>query len=286
MEVQRELSASSREALAHYRRRNPGGERARDNWTAIEDKLANGANASEGDVDGELEDGAYDEGDFEDLEDLDGAPANGRRSGPGRVLAAIGTSVAIAAAVLLLMRGVFIGATALSEDAQAIPSQAVDAESRGDEERTWEGRTAKPSSPAGRAHTKEAATVPVADTAPIVEEETVVPEPTTSSPTPAPKPAPETKSEPAPALTLAEETEILGQARAALAKARYDEASTIARDYQRRFPEGAFLEELHAIHAIASCKQGVGGDPLAAFEARHPGSPLLPRVQSGCEVAQ
>lgn len=286
MEVQRELSAKSREALAHYRRRNPGGERARDNWTAIEDKLAAGAVVDEGDVDDDLEDGAYDEGDFEDLEDLDGTPANGRRSSPGRVLGAVGMSVAIAAAVLLLMRGVFIGATALSEDARTIPTQAVDAESQGDEERTWEGRTPKPSSPAGRARTKEAAPVPVADTTPIAEQP-VVPDPApTTSPPPSPKLAPETKGEPAPALTLAEETEILGQARAALTAARYDEASTIARDYQHRFPKGAFVEELHAIHAIASCKQGVGGDPLAAFEARHPGSPLLPRVQSGCEVAQ
>ena len=66
MEVQRELSAKGRQALAHYRRRNPGGERARDNWTAIEDKLAAGAFIDEGDVDGDLEDGTHDEGDFED----------------------------------------------------------------------------------------------------------------------------------------------------------------------------------------------------------------------------
>ena len=211
-------------------------------------------------------------------------PTAGARA-RGRVLAAVGTSVAIAAAVLLLMRGAFIGATALSEDAKAIPSQAVDAESQGDDERTWEGRS--PESAAGQAHTKDAPQQPAADTTPPPSEPVVpAPAPATTSTPPSPKPAPETKDAPAPAPTLAEETKILDQARVALAAARYDDASTIARDYQRRFPKGAFVEELHAIHAIASCKQGVGGDALAAFEARHPGSPLLPRVQSGCEVAQ
>jgi len=299
MEAPRDLSSPSRDALAHYRRRSPGGEQARDNWAAIERKLAAGVQVDEGDVGRDLAgwpeaDSRLDESDdglddfddlrtFEDLDDLDGMPANDRRSNLGRVLMSIGTSVAIAAAVLLLLRGVFVGATALSEDARALPSQAVDAESHGDDARTWEGRTPARTTAGGTAKQAPApAAEPVADTAPAP----VVPVAEPAAPAATPKPIATPKPSPDPAPTLAEETKALGQARNALAAARYADAAELAREYQRRFPDGAFLEELHAIHAIASCKQGVAGDPLAAFLARHPKSPLLSRVQSGCKVAQ
>jgi hypothetical protein len=100
--------------------------------------------------------------------------------------------------------------------------------------------------------------------------------------------------EPAPTNRLAEETALLGSANGALRAGDARRALGLLDDYDHRYPSGVLREEVLATRLIARCQlAGAQGDSLddtaararteaRAFLARHPASPLAPRVRSSC----
>jgi outer membrane protein assembly factor BamD (BamD/ComL family) len=93
--------------------------------------------------------------------------------------------------------------------------------------------------------------------------------------------------EPSPtrASSLADETELLQAARAALARGDHRGALALADAHRRRFPGGALAEEAEVTRILGLC--GVGDTAAArtasaAFLERFPRSPLRTRILSSC----
>ncbi len=128
------------------------------------------------------------------------------------------------------------------------------------------------------------------------------PTPRVAAPPPAIDPAPVVAERPAPRHTavshpttllheapvttnrLAEETALLGSANAALRAGDSTRALSLLDDYDHRYPAGVLREEVLATRIIARCELGAGGATAGAeaFLARHPKSPLAPRVRASC----
>jgi hypothetical protein len=86
---------------------------------------------------------------------------------------------------------------------------------------------------------------------------------------------------------LAEETALLAAANAELRGGDAQGALALLNDYDRRYPAGVLREEVLATRVIARCRIGLAPDVASrraadVFLARHPASPLGPRVKSSC----
>jgi hypothetical protein len=139
------------------------------------------------------------------------------------------------------------------------------------------------------------APVPVAPPiAPVIEQTPPPPPAPAARPAPAPahhvRAAAPVHAEAAPPTTnrLAEETALLAAANAELRRGDGRRALSLLDDYDRRYPSGVLREEVLATRVIARCQLGATPDKAArrgasAFLARHPASPLAPRVRSSCE---
>jgi hypothetical protein len=115
-----------------------------------------------------------------------------------------------------------------------------------------------------------------------------------AEPAPAPRPAhhahvaaPARVETVAPANHLAEETALLASANAQLRRGDAHGALSLLDDYDHRYPSGVLHEEVLATRVIARCQLGPAPDKVArrgasTFLARHPASPLAPRVRSSC----
>jgi hypothetical protein len=157
---------------------------------------------------------------------------------------------------------------------------------------------------AWRAQRALAPTAPVAPApvvAPVVQP---VPAPALAPPAPTLAPAPEPAARiapahharvaapshidaPVPANRLAEETALLASANAELRSGDARRALSLLDDYDHRYPAGVLREEVLATRVIARCQLGPSAGKIArrgaaAFLARHPASPLAPRVRSSC----
>lgn len=91
--------------------------------------------------------------------------------------------------------------------------------------------------------------------------------------------------EPAPDDTLAAETRLLAQARAALLEARPEQALARLAEHARRFPDGVLSEERQALDAVALCEAGRDADGESAartFLREHPRAALAQRVRGAC----
>jgi hypothetical protein len=91
----------------------------------------------------------------------------------------------------------------------------------------------------------------------------------------------------APTNRLAEETALLAAANAELRRGDARRALSLLDDYDHRYPSGVLREEVLATRVIARCQLGAAPNKVArrgadAFLARHPASPLAPRVRSSC----
>ena len=90
----------------------------------------------------------------------------------------------------------------------------------------------------------------------------------------------------APTNRLAEETALLAASNAELRRGDARGALSLLDDYDRRYPSGVLREEVVATRVIARCQLGIdkaarhGAD---AFLAKHPASPLAPRVRTSCD---
>jgi hypothetical protein len=83
---------------------------------------------------------------------------------------------------------------------------------------------------------------------------------------------------------LAEETALLSSANSALRAGDSTRALALLDDYDHRYPGGVLREEVLATRIIARCELGGAAKnaDADAFLARHPKSPLAPRVRSSC----
>jgi hypothetical protein len=131
------------------------------------------------------------------------------------------------------------------------------------------------------------------DSSPIGSDEAELdgPQPSdTSEPRPPASPRPRAKppaEEPrSPAETLAQETSLLKQARAALAADDHARALSLLQTHADRFGSGVLAEERDALRAVTLCSSGRWQDGRAAaraFSRRYPRSPLEGRVRSACD---
>jgi hypothetical protein len=97
---------------------------------------------------------------------------------------------------------------------------------------------------------------------------------------------------PPPTNRLTEETSLLASVNAALRGGESARALALLDDYDRRYPSGVLREEVLATRLIARCRLDDASSPGPAgasakadaelFLARHPASPLAPRVRSSC----
>ena len=86
---------------------------------------------------------------------------------------------------------------------------------------------------------------------------------------------------------LAEETELLEQAQAALARSDAAAALRLLERHERRFPAGALSEERLAGRVLALCQLGRMADARRSAEllrAVAPQSPLWPRLRQACPI--
>lgn len=192
-----------------------------------------------------------------------------------RAVVSVTAALAIAAAVLLLVRGVGLGVSALTERARGSAVQAPD--------RAEPRPTRELASPAARPRTTPASTVETPASSPEPE-----PAPEAEPPRPEPRPAAAPSNpDPAPpqhsADALAEETRLVTEARRALSSSDPAMALAPLREHARRFPQGALSEERDAYAAIAHCRQEPPQrDAARRFLAAHADSVHAPRVQAAC----
>jgi hypothetical protein len=284
MEPVNPLGADARACLDAYRRQVPAAASFRRDWSRV-------AAAIEQPEDDE----AAFEPEPEPEPEIVALPDRGAL---GRVAIAAGLAVAIAAAVLLLLRGVIGAATALGVTGSA-PVEAIDRAADDDGERVGRVRTAAARSQAARE------TAPLngdgdperdAETAPPSTAEVAQRTATSTARAIDPAGAPGASAARDPAETadpvatsshdaarLAEETQLLRAAREALAAGDPKDALRSLADHEERFPDGALVEERMLYRAIARCRSRAP-DPAeaTAFLRRFPTSPHAPRVKNEC----
>ncbi len=85
--------------------------------------------------------------------------------------------------------------------------------------------------------------------------------------------------------SLEAEMSLLASAQAAIQRGDYATALAKLDEHQRTFPGGVLGEERTAARVVALCGAGRQAEARtlgASFLAKHPGSPLAPRVKSSC----
>lgn len=270
------LTADSRDALAHYRRTTPSTARARANWEGVEHKLSH----EEAGVDVEVDD--------PDPQDSAVWIRDRQRSRVwARGAKSALTSVAIAAGVLLGVRGVVSGVETVSQQAKATATQAADLEETERADGTWRRRphTATPSSQPQQATVVEApgeVPRPAAVDAPAVAPSVSPGSGPSADSVPDPSATPAEAPAPVRAATLAEQTRLLVQARTALADGRFADARRLSGAYRRQYSSGALLEEHGAIESVAECELGQAPQRARAFLLSYPASPHVARVRAAC----
>lgn len=268
MEPVNPLGPEARACLQAYRREMPAAAAVARDWSRIRAAID-------------------DRDDVDDIDDIDDASdelhavAIDPRASVGRWALATGLAFAIAAAVLLLLRGVIDATTALGEGAPT-PMEAVDHAEDDGSERTLQSRRASAQSRVATQASPPNSPQPASGVG------------TPQTRVPSASPAAATPSSPALALPdsgnaspdpnaarLAEETRLLRAAREALAADDPEAALRSLADHERRFPDGALLEERMLYRAIARCRGGES-EAADAFLRRFPKSPHAPRVRSEC----
>lgn len=270
MEPVNPLGAEARARLAAYRREMPSTAAFQRDWARITAAIDDA-------------DHVTDDHDGAPIDDLDAAPT-ARHDSTRRWAIAAGLAFAIAAAVLLLLRGVIGAATALGLRSPA-PMEAVD---RAAEPPEHASRARQPGARSEAASTLARTPDPAADDArgeaeAADAEDPIAPAATPSATPPGPAPVPTASAE-RDAARLAEETALLREAREALAAGDREGALRSLDLHEQRFPAGALLEERMLYRAIAGCRGGEP-EPAEAFVRRFPRSPHAPRVRRECGQA-
>jgi hypothetical protein len=84
--------------------------------------------------------------------------------------------------------------------------------------------------------------------------------------------------------TFDAELKLISLAKGELDAGRPSQARAWLEDHAQRFPNGVFAVEREALQIVAQCQQGPKDEALAsAFAKRHPGSPLVARLQHACQ---
>lgn len=259
------VSDEARALLDEFAAQRPAPARAEDNWAAVQAKLAGAPRPLLVDEDAESGDDAS----------VDDGPHHG---GPewSRWVVSAAVSVAIAAAVLLALRVVVGAGRSARSEAVGVGTQAADAV------KGKAGAQATPRAPAKTRRTATKATAPTETTSPAPAAAPTVHTPAEPARTKAAAAPPEARAPAPSASALAAETKLLVQARTALAEDRFADARGLAARHRREYPQGAMREEVGAIAAIASCRDGQGQDAARGFLKAYPSSPHAPRVRAAC----
>lgn len=262
MEPVNPLGPEARACLQAYRREMPTAAAFARDWSRVRSAID-------------------DRADIDDASDDLHAVALDPRGSAGRWAVATGLAFAIAAAVLLLLRGVIGAATALGVRGPA-PMEAVD-HAQEDSSRQARTRAARAEATTASAGPDATRAVAGAEAVDHVQPPRVSSTPVTiSSPAPAPDGTIATTEHDA--AQLAEETRLLREAREALAAGDAEAALRSLAAHEREFPEGALVEERMLYRAIARCRSE-DTEPAADFLRRFPKSPHAPRVRSECGAA-
>jgi hypothetical protein len=106
----------------------------------------------------------------------------------------------------------------------------------------------------------------------------------TSEPTPTPPRATRPRAKTPTSDRLREEVDLLTRVRAELDADRHDGVLALVAEHERRFPDGAMIEERRAWRAIATCSLGRANARTEAqsFLTRHPRSALAEKVRRAC----
>lgn len=192
-------------------------------------------------------------------------------------LRSIALSFAIAAAVLLAMRGVVTGAAALREEARATPAQAQH-DVAGDADTSGEAHVAKPPKTTPAARTT--ATPEPAPEVPAIEEP-AVPPPAAALPETAPSRSSKSRAT-TEASDLAADLELLAEA-----KRTIDPTPRLAllTRHAKAHPSSTLSEERDVLLIETLCALGRTGDAktrATAFATRHPKSAFHARVSQSC----
>lgn len=290
----------SDDVLEAFRRERPGaGARAR-NWEALERRIASGgrrtpglrvvADAPADDERGEPEQAASERRAGRNRRrepEQASEPQPSRRSEHDAdeqragtnvrlVAVAVAMTLAIAAAVLLVIGGIGRGLQAARQHAEPA-MQAVD-----------EPAAAPPLElvPRRTGAAKPAAAEPDSSTTPLPSRSpTPASDRSTSTPTREPTQAPATPSAAVSPEALAEQTRLLARARQVLAEGDPAAAIELLDQLGERYPSGALEPERRAYDAIARCRlDPPSRDAAVRFLADHPASPHAPRVRAACDA--
>lgn len=274
--------------LAAFRRERPGADARRRNWRALQRRIdaSDPARAVDDEAD---------------------RPAPRAEPDLRRLITAVGLTFAIAASVLLAIRGLGAGMMAAKERrtpameasdqapapkveqaTPARPSRSV-ASSPANDPALADPNPANDPALADPSHANDPA---LADTGPANDPALADTGPANdpaSASTPSPRPSterPAPLTEPVDADALAAETQLLAQAREALAQDDLATAEATLERHARRFPNGALQEERLAYQAILRCRSTPPSSTSAEqFHARYPSSPHGPRVRAACDAS-
>ena len=84
--------------------------------------------------------------------------------------------------------------------------------------------------------------------------------------------------------TFDAELKLISLAKGELDTGRPSQARAWLDEHAQRFPNGVFAVERDALQVVAQCQQGPKDTALSsAFAKRHPGSPLVARLQRACQ---
>jgi hypothetical protein len=98
-----------------------------------------------------------------------------------------------------------------------------------------------------------------------------------------PLPSPTAVSSASSATTFDAELKLISFAKSELDARRFRQARAWLTEHAERFPNGVFAVEREALVVLVDCEQGPKNEALAlAFAARHPGSPVIERLDRAC----
>lgn len=195
--------------------------------------------------------------------------------GTGRIVASIGITLALAAAVLLVLRGGHAALTATRAERARSDAAMHEAREAGDAGTAVEAPSPREMRPPAAAPTP--ATEPRTSEPPAIDP---APEPTTPRRTP-----PSTSRSVDDGERLREEGRLLARAQQALAAGQPAQALRVLEQHRVGFPTGALVLERRALEAVALCQAGRRDEGRTHAElllAEHPGAPHRQRMARAC----
>jgi hypothetical protein len=207
--------------------------------------------------------------------------------GPGRLVASIGISLALAAAVLLLLRGGHAAITATRAERARSDAAMHEARADGDAAKAVDApppRWVRPPPQATSPAIEPPAIAPPAIAPPAIAPPATERAPQLATP-PARRTVPSSPGSDDEGERLREEGRLLARAQQALAAGQPADALRVLEQHRRSFPTGALMLERRALEAVALCQAGrrdEGRTLAQTLLAEHSGAPHRQRIARAC----